>query len=174
MWANSEMGKRFQQTGRSRGEVGVVFPALRVSVCLHMFACGWFVRLPAHMAICVPVHGSVRTWVCSCVCLHECMCLFLCESVYGLVCACGGCMQHVCVCVCVCVHTYWSASAELSQLWAAPVAGRARAEARPEHPVLSSTHSGLTCPAHLPLSSSSPSSYRSSPGTRWEQHRHRR
>ena len=106
MWANSEMGKRFQQTGRSRGEVGVVFPALRVSVCLHMFACGWFVRLPVHMAICVPVHGSVRTWVCSCVCLHECMCLFLCESVHGLVSACGGCMQHVCVCthirVCIC------------------------------------------------------------------------
>ena len=105
MWANSEMGKRFQQTGRSRGEVGVVFPALRVSVCLHMFACGWFVRLPVHTAICVPVHGCVRTWVCPCVCLHECMCLFLCESVYGLVCACGGCMQHVCVCVCVYTHT---------------------------------------------------------------------
>ena len=80
-------------------------------------------------------------------------------------------MQHVCVCVCVCVcvHTYWSASAELSQLWAPPVAGRVQAEARPEHPVLSFTHSGLihpglTHPAHLPLSSSSPSSYHSSPG----------
>ena len=145
MWANSEMEKRFQQTGRSWGEVGVVFPALRVSVCLHMFACGWFVRLPVHMAIRVPVHGCVRTWVCPCVCLHECMCLFLCESVYGLVCACGGCMQHVCVCVCV--HTYWSASAELSQLWAPPVA--AERGQRPGLSTLFSLPPTLASSAHL-------------------------
>ena len=107
MWANSEMGKRFQQTGRSRGEVGVVSPALRVSVCLHMFACGWFVRLPVHTAIRVPVHGCVHTWVCpvcacmsACVCFCVSLCMGLCVHVVD---ACSTCVC-VCVCVCVCTH----------------------------------------------------------------------
>ena len=110
MWANSEMGKRFQQTGRSRGEVGVVSPALRVSVCLHMFACGWFVRLPVHTAIRVPVHGCVHTWVCpvcacmsACVCFCVSLCMGLCVHVVD---ACSTCVcVYVCVCVCVYTHT---------------------------------------------------------------------
>lgn len=72
-------------------------------------------------------------------------------------------MRAARVCVRVCTHAACVCGAESAL--APPVAGRARAEARPEPPVLSSPQSGLTHPAHPPLSSSSPSSHRSSPGT---------
>ena len=169
MWANSEMGKHFQQTGRSGARWGWCFQhcvCLCACTCLRAGGLCAFLSTQLYVCLCMGVCAHGYAPVCACMSACVCFCVSLCMGLFLHVVDASS--------TCVCVHTYGSASAELSQLWAPPVAWRARAEARPEHPVLSSTHSGLTCPAHLPLSSSSPSSYRSSPGTRWEQHRHRR
>ena len=86
-----------------------------VSICLHVWVCGWCVCVCecvccvffVSMCICACLCEYVCTWACLCAfCAHMCMCACMCVSVFTCVCVsvCVRVCVHVCVCMRVCVR----------------------------------------------------------------------